>query len=1049
LVISFFDDYIKQLQSISIENITEFSMRSALEILLHHIADKSKNSNKIKNFQEPKRKENYGAPDFLIFTDCSIIGYIENKKISENLDKILKSEQIKKYREITDNILLTNYVEFVWIKGDSIQRETLCYLSDIENKKFKLDEDKVLKVKCLIENFISEAPKKISNPFDLAAALAKRCKILKEFLFDELNYQEKESKKELLFDLYDTFKNQVFHELIISEFSDAFAQMLVYSLFLAKLNAETNTISLENVKKYIPVTFQLIRELVKFLDELKKSEYIETKWIIDELLSIMNNLDLFEISRQLSFSKRVKDKDGIETDPYIYFYENFLAAYDKDLRKSKGVYYTPQPEVNFIVRLIDDVLKDIFQIQSGLADYQKVTILDFATGTGTFIIEIFKLILEAVPSNSKAKKDFIIKEHLLKNIYGFEYLIAPYTIAHLKLSQFLKENGYIFQNDERLQVFLTNTLEPVDKQVKIPFLPQLSKETQSAQRIKDNPILVITGNPPYSGHSKNTGEWISSKIQDYYFVDGKPLGEKNSKWLQDDYVKFIRFAQDKMDSLEQGVIGIITNHSFLDNPTFRGMRQSLMNTFDQMYFIDLHGNAKKKEKCPDGSKDVNIFDIEQGVAISILVKKKGIEKAIYYTDFWGTRMQKHELSYSNNLKNIEWYKLKPTYPFYLFKIQNEELKADYYNFLSINDIFNLNSVGIVTARDEFTIKPSPKEVWNTINKFVAMHDEEARNYFNLGKDARDWKISLAKKDLIETGLEKNRIVPISYRPFDTRFTYYTGKSRGFHCMPRKEVMFNLQDENINLSLNRSTKKSGDYDSVFVSKYLIDAHIVDNIAYCFPLYILKNGEEKQFFGVKESQVGYNAKNAKSGLYKTENLNSEFRKLINNKYNLYNPYTPEEILGYIYAILHSPTYRTKYSEFLKNDFPRIPFCDTSEQFEKLSKLGCQLIDYHLMRFDYIDTNYMQYGNYISNSDNIVEKAEFINGKLFINKIDYFENVPEDVWNFNIGGYQVLSKYLKDRKGKDIFMEFSHIENVIRILAFTIRQMEIIDEETSEWI
>ncbi len=605
-----FSAYIKELQSVPLNELTEHSKRFALETVLRTIAEScaKDGAKKIHVLHEPKRKENYGAPDFKIFSQNGLIGYVENKKITENLDKILTSEQIKKYRELSDNLLITNYLEFIWIKNGTVQRETLCKISELENIKFKHDTEKAKNIENLIKNFYSQGQTGISNAQELARALAIRAKNLKVFLHDELVRQQNFNEKDYLIGLYEIFRSNVFNELSVAEFSDAFAQMLVYGLFLAKLNADTKEITLDNAKKFIPKSFELIRELVGFLEQLENKNYRETKWIIDEVISVMNHLDLPELKKTLTFSKKVKDSEDIETDPYIYFYETFLAAYDSDLRKSKGVYYTPPQVVSFIIASVNQVLKSIFHIEAGIASQDSVTILDFATGTGTFLTEILKQIFESPLAQNKAVKTQIIKEHILKNIYGFEYLIAPYTIAHLKLSQFLRENGYELSEDDRFQLFLTNTLEPIADIPSNVFVPHLSSEGKAAQKIKDKPILVITGNPPYSGHSKNKGQWISNLLRgvdiwakekiefqaNYYQVDGKPLGEKNSKWLQDDYVKFIRFAQHKIDKTGAGIVAVITNHSFLDNPTFRVMRESFMKSFDQLYFIDLHGNAKNK-----------------------------------------------------------------------------------------------------------------------------------------------------------------------------------------------------------------------------------------------------------------------------------------------------------------------------------------------------------------------------------------------------------------------------------------------------------------------
>jgi len=707
-----FEKYFKSLQSQKISDITEHSHRPALKGLIESLVGA-----KVKVLHEPKHEGKFGSTDFKITHTESIIGYIENKKIEENLDKTIKSEQVKKYQQLSDNILLTNYIDWIWIKGGEIQkRETLCFLTDMESKKAKLDKAKVTAVENLIKSFLSQAPKEIADAKKLAEELAIRAKLLKDFLLEELKRQEREHTEGRLYQLYETFKTFGFHELTVSEFSDAFSQNLVYGLFLAKLNADVKQVNLNNAWDYIPSTFELIKELVDFLKELKRDEYRETKWIVEEILTIMNNLDLRAIQDSLSFTKRRKDSDGIAIkDPYVYFYEDFLTAYDKDLREKKGVYYTPPPVVNFIVRGISDIIKSKFGIKEGFADRKKITILDFATGTGTFLVEILQQIFEPLPNNS-AKKELLIKEHVLKNIFGFEYLISPYTIAHLKLSQFLKDHGYKLQPIERLQILLTNTLEPIDIQSRIPFLPALTEESKQAQKVKDQPILIITGNPPYLGLSKNNGEWISNLINTYKYVDGKHFGEKKH-WLNDDYVKFIRFAQDKMDKVQEGIVGMITNHSFIDNPTFRGMRQSLMTTFNQIYILDLHGDSDKKEKNPAGGKDENVFDIKKGVAISIFVKKPGLEKKIYHSEFWGTRKEKYLQCLESNIDEIEWNELEPNTPHYLFKGVNSKLQKKFNHFKSIKDIFIKGTAGIVTGRDKLNISFTPEEAWEKISEF--------------------------------------------------------------------------------------------------------------------------------------------------------------------------------------------------------------------------------------------------------------------------------------------------------------------------------------------
>jgi hypothetical protein len=615
------------------EHKTEHSDRGALETMLNaaaHAADPG-----IRIIHEAKKVAGTGAPDFKIMKAAMILGYVENKTVGENLDQILKSDQIKRYKALSNNVLLTDYLQFIWIKDGKVNgREVIAFPDDLAGKAKKPREDRVKAITDLLRGFFSTAPEGIGRSQPLALALATRSHFLRDFLDEELRRQEKEHTEGRLYGLFQIFRDQVFHELTLSEFADAFAQMLTYGLFLAKLNSDSKEITLANAREFVPGSFRLIRELVQFLDDLTAPEYSEIRWVVEELLSIVNGLDLRAIHEDLSFKNRkaispkVRAKDEeehrlFERDPFIYFYEDFLAKCDAKMKKARGVYYTPPPIVNFIVRAIDDILKDTFKIKDGLADHKRVTVLDFACGTGTFILEVLERIFENIGGADSAKAGLVVREHMLKNIFGFEYLIAPYTIAHLKLSQYLKDKDHPLRDNERLRVFLTNTLEPVQPLTNL-LLPAVTAEVEAAQAVKEKPILVVTGNPPYSGHSKNKGHWITAAIDEYKFTwekttgglnQKKPLGEKNPKWLQDDYVKFIRFAQMKMDGftfrttapdgkliehsvpgVENGIVGVITNHSWLDNPTFRGMRQSLIGTFDQIYVFDLHGNSRKKER---------------------------------------------------------------------------------------------------------------------------------------------------------------------------------------------------------------------------------------------------------------------------------------------------------------------------------------------------------------------------------------------------------------------------------------------------------------------
>ena len=855
----------------------------------------------------------------------------------------------------------------------------------------------------------------------LAKALAMRGNILREFLSEGLINQQQHAQHGKLYGLYVEFKTQISQALTLTEFADAFAQTLSYGLFMAKLKADNAEITLTNAKQYIANNFSLIQEMVGFLDELEKPEYVKTKWVIDEILAIMNRLDLAEIIKELADTtprkitaddrqEDIEAKEFFHRDPYIYFYEDFLKAWDSETRKARGVYYTPPPAVKFIIGAVDDILQTEFNIPQGLADKNAVNLLDFATGTGTFLLEVFRQILEKTDAGIK---NAIIKEHILQNFYGFEFLIAPYTVAHLKLSQYLASENYQMAEHERLQIYLTNSLENTEGQGNL-LLPALTHEGKTAFDIKTKqPVLIITGNPPYNINSKNKSKWISSLIEAYKYIDGVKLDERNPKALQDDYVKFIRFAQFKMQDIERGIIAIITNHGFLDNPTFRGMRQSLMNDFDKIYLLDLHGNAKKKETAPDGGLDKNIFDIQQGVAISIFIKDKALkEKGIFHADFYGTRHAKYHNLLAGSLENIAWQKLQPQTPFYMFIPQNND-SSEYQQGWSVKDIFSVNSVGIVTSDDDNMIAFTDKESHSQINKkFVKDNYQEA-----------------FRKDIL-------------YRPFDMRIIYYDDKKIE---RARKDVMYHmLTNDNLGLAIGRQFGTIGgdEYDIISITDLILDYNYYRRGgANLFPLYLYPPAEGEKTNKAIHDNFG---ENPFAGKERIENITPAFRQFIDAHYG--KTYSPEQILGYIYAILHSETYRTKYLQFLKSDFPRIPFIENATLFKKLSEYGQTLINVHLLKTipELLTIEYAVAGNNIVEAPNHKQGHDAKQTRLYINKTQYFNGITAEIHAFHIGGYQVLDKYLKSRKGRELTLdEIQNIKNTAQALAFTIKQMQKIDK------
>jgi type I restriction-modification system DNA methylase subunit len=425
-----FNQYLRELRKTSSKDKTEHTDRTALENLLRVLAGSTKG---LAVHQETKQQkvgkgsspaEKRGAPDFKVTKNgASILGYVECKPINWDLNDVLKSDQIAKYKTLSENIIVTDYLKFIWIsKHGALKSHRLCEDIDLENPKFRLKEENVTAVEELLNAFFSTAPQGIDNSEELALALATRSRLLRDYLGDELVRQQREHKEGRLYGLFQIFRDQVFHELELKQFADAFAQMLAYGLFLARLNFDAEVITLHNAREYVPGSFRLIRELVDFLVELEKDEYRDVRWVIEEVLSIVNELDLKAIHEDLSFrhrraiSRKVRAANEeehrlFERDPFIYFYEDYLNAYDAAMRKSRGVYYTPPPVVNFIVRAVDDIIKSALKINDGLADHQRVTVLDFACGTGTFLVEVFQRAFANIGGASSARAELIVRAH--------------------------------------------------------------------------------------------------------------------------------------------------------------------------------------------------------------------------------------------------------------------------------------------------------------------------------------------------------------------------------------------------------------------------------------------------------------------------------------------------------------------------------------------------------------------------------------------------------------------------------------------------------------
>ncbi len=860
------------------------------------------------------------------------------------------------------------------------------------------------------------------NSRGLAKELAKQTRFLRDRVIIEELKEPGDENTNYILGFFNAIKKYLSYDMTEAEFADLYSQTVIYGLFAARTRC-WGEFHRKNAVAFIPHTIGILHDVFYFISAGKISKQLES--IIDDISKVLASVDIDNILKEF-------EQYGKGDDPIIHFYETFLSEYDPGLRGKRGVYYTPEPVVYFIVRSLNSILKDHFKLSKGLADH-RIKILDPAAGTLTFIAAAVKIALEEYPGlfGERVKEDFV-RRHLLENFYAFELMMAPYIIGYLKMSYILEEKGIHLKENERLKLYLTNTLDMEDiEPINFPFMSTLAEETRKARETKKRtPILVILGNPPYSGHSSNGGAWISAKIKDYYEVDGSPLGEKNPKWLQDDYVKFIRFSQWKIDQNGEGVLGFITNHSYLDNPTFRGMRQSLLKSFNEIYLLDLHGNALKKEKCPDGSKDENVFNIRQGVSIALFIKKRNASASckVFYSELWGLRENKYNTLAENDLRSIEWKEISPKPGFYFFKPREEELEKFYNRFFKITDIFPVNSVGIVTARDKLTIHWTPGEVMRTISSFTSMDPGKARTIFNLGPDARDWKVEFAQKDLLESGLKRENIVPILYRPFDTRYTYYTGNSTGFHCRPRDKVMKNMLKKNLGLIFHKREELQTSYSHFLISSCIVEHGCLSSKTTCYlsPFYIHLGGISKND---RENAIDYNID----------------KKIVNTvcKQLKVPGLEPESIFYYVYSVLYSNYYREKYSELLRIDFPRIPFTSDYDLFLELGTLGKELANLHLMKSSQLNQTFSRFE---VPGENVIKKVTYnpSEKRVYIDGKQYFSNIEKETWEYQIGGYQVMEKWLKDRKNRVLsIQDIVHYIKISCALQLTIQYQERIDE------
>jgi predicted helicase len=915
------------------------------------------------------RKTEAGIPDFLIRKDGTIIGYIEAKSPDTNLRDVEESEQLKRYRSSLPNLILTNFLEFrIYRRGDITHQVEVGRQFTLNALNHPPVPEKLGLFFELLEKFFSFSIPEIRTSSDLSVELAKRARFL-----------------------------------------------VTYGLFAARMRIE------DGFKK--DIAWQLIPESLPLLKEIFHSftgpHFPESLlWVVDDISQVLDKADVASILKEFKATRW-------DEDPVIHFYETFLATYNPKERQRLGVYYTPLPVVSYIVRSIHLLLKDRFRKPEGFATGD-VTILDPAAGTLTFVVQAIKQVQTELETRKKGGLiKSCIEEHILPHFHAFEILMAPYTVGHFKVSRVLEEMGYNFKEDERFQFYLTNTLEMKEPKQR-SFLIDLAKEGQEAKRIKEKvPVLVVLGNPPYSVSSENKSEFIEELMDDY---KKDVRAERNLQPLSDDYIKFIRFAHWKIEHAGRGILGFITNNAYLSGIIHRGMRRMLIDTFDEIYILNLHGSSRIGEKTPEGGKDENVFDIQQGVAIAIYVKweKPPKEKKVYYADIWGKRREdKYPFLQNNDVNTTRWQELKPVVPHHFFIPKDFALQEEYDKFWKITEIFKKWSSGIGTYRDYLVIGFTKEDIAQRVRILTGnLSDDLVEQALNI-KNTRSWHFSEARRKIKNENL-LSKLFAYAYRPFDIRWICYEA---ALIDRDRSALMQHFLEQNLGFVFKRSRYlKTKKFHHIFSIDTIGDINFFGDQSIFFPLYLYPNKAKEQLTFEDKSE-------------RSTNFTDDFLQAVNEL--LGSVPTPEEIFYYIYAILYSPAYRKRYEEFLKIDFPRIHMTSDNKAFKVLNNLGKELVDLHLLRHPALDETDI---GFPESDSNMVEKIRYDEkGKrVYLNKGQYFEGISRDVWEYRIGAYKVMEKYLKDRKGRKLSLsEINHYMKVAKAIDMTIMLQENINK------
>ena len=1015
----------------------------------------------IRATNEPKR-QSCGAPDYILTKKDIPVGFIEAKDIGdkdlEGKKKSVNKEQFDRYKASLDNLIFTDYIDFhLYNDGVFI---TKIAIAEITEKGIIALPQNFARFENLIKDFCTHIGQNIKSSKKLAEMMAGKARLLSDVIEKALTSDETHNEDSTLKEQMTAFKSILIHDITPKGFADVYAQTIAYGMFAARLHDPTlDTFSRQEAAELIPKSNPFLRKLFGYIAGPDIDDRI--KWIVENLAEIFLACNVEEILK--NYGKTTKMED-----PIIHFYETFLAEYDPKLRKARGVWYTPAPVVNFIIRAVDDILKSDFDLSQGLADtsktkitvntqtpdkrsttgykqmekeVHKVQILDPATGTGTFLAEVIKHVNKKFKGQEGIWSGYV-ENHLLPRLNGFELLMASYAMAHLQLDLLLKETGFKATTNQRTRVYLTNSLEEYHPDTGTLFANWLSSEANEANHIKrDTPVMCVIGNPPYAVSSTNKNDWIENLIADYK----RNLNEKSYNSLSDDYVKFIRYGQHFIEKKGSGVLAYISNNSFVDGITHRQMRKHLLETFDTIYILDLHGNSKKKEVCSDGTPDQNVFDIMQGVSINIFVKtgkkKKNELAELLNYDLQGKRDFKYDFLKRNTLASISWCNLVNQAPNFFFAKKDYEGLENYESGFKINNLFDTYGPGVETGLDRLFVSDDKKQLLSTFQE-LSKKDDEVFNSFGI-ENKKSFKVKDKLIDDDFTNIEQN-LVNYQYKIFDFKTIAYLPNS-----LRRADykVFKNCNPNNFFLTLMRSSVDTIDFKSIMISKEIIDKNLYSFQTYALPLYLYpeNNGQTT----------------IEQNIVRKPNLNQEIVNEIAQKLDLTftieketkeNTFAPIDILDYIYAVLHSPTYREKFKEFLKIDFPRVPYPKDKNTFWQLVKLGGEIRQIHLLESakveDYI-TSYPKDGGNVITTKVAQKDWELFDeekqlGRIWINDEQYFDNIPLTAWEFYIGGYQPAQKWLKDRKERTLeFDDILHYQKIIVALSETDRLMKEIDE------